>query len=152
MFLNIWRLEKLDFRRRAGKAKIFGTIIAIGGAMLLTFYEGKEINVWSTHINLLHNQNGHVGSSHATSGRHDIVLGGLCSLVSCFSYALWIVIQVCLLFHPFHLHHFLLSLFFFKYYFLVIYFLLIILEWDRHKVLLVHTINKFLYKVKLPKK
>ncbi|PPS13562.1 hypothetical protein GOBAR_AA07019 [Gossypium barbadense] len=37
----------------AGKAKVFGTLTGIGGAMLLTFYKGVEVNIWPTHLELL---------------------------------------------------------------------------------------------------
>ena len=82
----------------AGKAKIFGTIIGIGGAMVLTFFKGAEIDFLSTHINLLHhepyqNQNGHVAPAHPTSGRNTL-FGALLAFVGVLSYALWLIIQV----------------------------------------------------------
>ncbi|KAL4302032.1 hypothetical protein GQ457_10G021950 [Hibiscus cannabinus] len=62
-------LEKLALRTMAGKAKVVGTVIGIGGAMLLTFYKGLQFSI-STHIDLL--PNGHHGSnsSHAPSSHH----------------------------------------------------------------------------------
>ncbi|KAK8567881.1 hypothetical protein V6N12_006451 [Hibiscus sabdariffa] len=38
-------LEKLAFRTMARKAKVLGTVIGIGGAMLLTFYKGLQFNI-----------------------------------------------------------------------------------------------------------
>ncbi|KAH9686089.1 WAT1-related protein [Citrus sinensis] len=83
-------LEKLGIRTRAGKAKVLGSLIGIGGAMILTFYRGVEINIWSTNINLIHS-NGHVASLHADPGKR--FLGALFALGSCFGYAIWLVIQ-----------------------------------------------------------
>ncbi|KAF2299603.1 hypothetical protein GH714_038397 [Hevea brasiliensis] len=37
-------LEKVGLKTLAGKAKVLGTVMGIGGAMLLTFYRGPEIN------------------------------------------------------------------------------------------------------------
>ncbi|KAJ9701315.1 hypothetical protein PVL29_006593 [Vitis rotundifolia] len=48
-------LEKLAIRTRAGKAKVTGTLLGIGGAMVLTFYKGPQINIWSTKLFLLRN-------------------------------------------------------------------------------------------------
>ncbi|KAG6702303.1 hypothetical protein I3842_07G027500 [Carya illinoinensis] len=45
-------LEKLSLGTIAGKAKVLGTLMGIGEAMLLTFYRGAEINIWSTHTKM----------------------------------------------------------------------------------------------------
>lgn len=85
------RLEKLAFKTLSGKAKVGGTLLGIAGAMLLTFYKGSEINIWSTHVDLVHSA-GHVASSHGQSGNFG--LGALLVLGCCFSYALWLSVQV----------------------------------------------------------
>ncbi|KAK3184952.1 hypothetical protein Dsin_032238 [Dipteronia sinensis] len=87
-------LEKLGIRTMAGKAKVLGTLLGIGGAMLLTFYKGVEINPSSTHIDLLHHDHpysGHMSSSHTSSTKY--LLGLLLALGSCFSYAFWLIVQ-----------------------------------------------------------
>ncbi|KAK4271103.1 hypothetical protein QN277_019843 [Acacia crassicarpa] len=80
-------LEKLNLGKAAGKAKVLGTIIGVGGAMMLTFMKGIEINIWTFHIHLLrHNA--------ANSQQHGSkVLGIFCGIASCFSFALWLIIQ-----------------------------------------------------------
>ncbi|XP_042939600.1 WAT1-related protein At1g68170-like [Carya illinoinensis] len=80
-------LERLGLGTIAGKAKVLGTVMEIGGALLLTFYRGAEINIWSTNINLLHhgqNQSGH---------SENLLLGAALALGSCFSFATWLIIQ-----------------------------------------------------------
>ncbi|KAA8536508.1 hypothetical protein F0562_028986 [Nyssa sinensis] len=70
-------LERLSLGTMAGKAKVMGTLMGIGGAMLLTFYKGVEINIWSTHLDLLHHhgQGGHmVASKHLESDISDFRL------------------------------------------------------------------------------
>ncbi|KAJ1434973.1 EamA domain [Sesbania bispinosa] len=84
-------LERLNLRAAAGKAKVFGTLIGIGGAMLLTFFKGVELDIWPFHINLLHPHHQHVAPLHAHSAAQ--LLGVLCSIGSCFSFALWFIIQ-----------------------------------------------------------
>ncbi|CAB4267554.1 unnamed protein product [Prunus armeniaca] len=95
VFAITCRLERLNLRSIAGKAKVLGTLMGIGGAMVLTFYKGVEINIWSTHVDLLHSsqqQNNHLAASaHADSGNR--LLGCLLSLGSCFGFALWLIIQ-----------------------------------------------------------
>ncbi|XP_062178028.1 WAT1-related protein At1g25270-like [Alnus glutinosa] len=87
-------LERLNLGTIVGKAKVLGTLMGIGGAMLLTFYKGAEIDIWSSHLNLLHdsqNQTRHVASPLKQSGNR--LLGFLLALGSCSSFALWLIIQ-----------------------------------------------------------
>ncbi|XP_062079521.1 WAT1-related protein At1g68170-like [Humulus lupulus] len=89
-----FRLEKLNFGSPSGKAKVLGSIVGIGGAMLLTLYKGVEINIWSTDVNLLkHAQHHH---SHVASPKDELrnrILGCLLSVASGTSYSLWLIIQ-----------------------------------------------------------
>ncbi|KAL1289655.1 hypothetical protein HN51_058061 [Arachis hypogaea] len=86
-------MERLNLRKAAGKAKIIGTMIGIGGAMLMTFYRGVEVKMLSFHINLFNQRNGGgaVHSSHGGGGL--FLLGAVSSFSSNASYALWLIIQ-----------------------------------------------------------
>ncbi|GMN59066.1 hypothetical protein TIFTF001_028160 [Ficus carica] len=89
-----FRLEKLNLGNLAGKAKLLGSIIGIGGAMLLTFYRGVEIDIWSTHVDLLnHGQHGssHVAAPQSDSGKR--VWGCVFALGSSICYGLWLILQ-----------------------------------------------------------
>ncbi|KAB1206970.1 hypothetical protein CJ030_MR7G008114 [Morella rubra] len=85
-------LERLNLGSISGKAIVLGTLIGIGGAMLLTFYKGAEIDIWTTHVHLLHHgqqQSGHLASP--GSGNH--LFGGILAMGSCLSYASWLIVQ-----------------------------------------------------------
>lgn len=89
-------MEKVSVRRRAGKVKIVGAILCVGGALITVFYKGKGFHI------------GH----HAIAGHHDVAApavivneieadaeahwgrGTLLLLGSCFCYAAWFVVQV----------------------------------------------------------
>ncbi|GAV84456.1 EamA domain-containing protein [Cephalotus follicularis] len=86
----VFGLEKLKLKTRASKAKVLGTIFGIGGAMLLTFYKGLEINMWSTHVDLLNFVKPHKGHVAVHSNRG---LGAIFSVGSCIAYALWLILQ-----------------------------------------------------------
>ncbi|MBA0607706.1 hypothetical protein Godav_019973 [Gossypium davidsonii] len=86
----IMGLEKLGFRTMSGRAKVLGTVIGIGGAMLLTFYKGLQINMGSTHFHLLL-PHGPISSNAPSTNHH--LLGALLALTSCISYSLWLNIQ-----------------------------------------------------------
>ncbi|KAF7128072.1 hypothetical protein RHSIM_Rhsim11G0133100 [Rhododendron simsii] len=93
-FCGLLGMERLGFGTWAGKAKVVGTLLCMGGAMLLTFYKGAEINIWSTSVDLLHkgsNHGGHVAASHQKAGNP--VLGALLIVGCCFSIAMGLIIQ-----------------------------------------------------------
>ncbi|TYI54274.1 hypothetical protein E1A91_D11G063100v1 [Gossypium mustelinum] len=88
----ILRLERLGMKTLAGQAKLWGTLLSIGGAMFLTFYKGKELNLWSTNINIVkHGGHRHTSTKHAAVG--DQVLGSLLALASCLAFAIWYIIH-----------------------------------------------------------
>ncbi|XVF68088.1 hypothetical protein PTKIN_Ptkin10aG0175100 [Pterospermum kingtungense] len=81
-------MEKLAFGTMAGKAKVFGTLIGLGGAMLLTFYKGVEVHIWPKHI-----KNGGHGATSSHPGSTNTLLGFLLASGCCITYALWLIVQ-----------------------------------------------------------
>ncbi|XP_028792323.1 WAT1-related protein At1g68170-like [Neltuma alba] len=86
-----FRLERLNVKAAAGQAKILGTVIGIGGAMLLTFFKGAQIHTTSFHVSLLHHHDGYVAPSNSSTG--GTILGAICALGSSISFALWLIVQ-----------------------------------------------------------
>ncbi|KAF3435000.1 hypothetical protein FNV43_RR22087 [Rhamnella rubrinervis] len=90
-----FRLEKANLGSITGQAKVMGALMGIGGAMLMTFYKGVELNIWSTHVNLLHTHKYNAVSAstslHAQAAHR--LLGCLLAVGSCLCYALWLIIQ-----------------------------------------------------------
>ncbi|KAK1299824.1 WAT1-related protein [Acorus calamus] len=81
-------LESLAIQTVAGKAKLIGTLIVAGGAMLLALYEGMEIHL--THHQ--HHHDGHnTASIHPESSSH--ALGSSLAVAYCISSAIWLIIQ-----------------------------------------------------------
>ncbi|XP_074312157.1 WAT1-related protein At1g25270-like [Silene latifolia] len=81
-------LEKLSIKTLAGKAKIFGTFLGISGAMVLTFYKGIEIKLWSVNSHLLK-----PASPVAAHNGHNSLIGSLVAIAGCVSYAAWLIVQ-----------------------------------------------------------
>ncbi|XP_021823581.1 WAT1-related protein At1g25270-like [Prunus avium] len=86
-----FRQEKLGLRSLQGIAKLAGTLVGIGGAMLFVFYKGITINVWH-HTGLLAMPQSSTSSSnpHHSNG---YVLGAVLALLSCLSTSAWLIIQ-----------------------------------------------------------
>ncbi|XP_028756075.1 WAT1-related protein At1g25270-like [Neltuma alba] len=80
-------LERVNIGKLSGKAKVAGTVMGIGGAMMLTFYKSTEIHLWSTHLNIM-KQN--VAPQKVPANQ---VWGIALAFGTCLSYSLWLIIQ-----------------------------------------------------------
>ncbi|KAJ1273581.1 hypothetical protein BS78_06G292700 [Paspalum vaginatum] len=88
----IFRLEKLAIHTLSGQAKVAGTLLGVGGAMLLTLYKGVDITPWHSHVDVIgHHGGGAATTTTATASNY--VLGSLLCVGSCCFYALWLIIQ-----------------------------------------------------------
>lgn len=79
-------------RKAAGWAKMIGTIVGIGGAMMMTFVKGPRVHIFHPHLNPRHH------SYHAHVAAHNNITrqawGVVCAIGSCFAHAFWLIIQV----------------------------------------------------------
>ncbi|CAN7122803.1 unnamed protein product [Brassica rapa subsp. narinosa] len=82
-------MESVRFGTREGKAKVFGTLFGVGGALIFIFYRGKDIHMWSTHVDLMNKS--HDFSRDAS--HHISILGALFVFGGNFSYAFWLLLQ-----------------------------------------------------------
>ncbi|XP_055959867.1 WAT1-related protein At1g68170-like isoform X3 [Mercurialis annua] len=85
------RLEKVRLGTTTDKAKVFGILIGIGGAMVFTFYKGVEIKIWSTNVDLLKHKN-HTQLHKDNSTSHHII-GSCLAFASCVCFGMWLIIQ-----------------------------------------------------------
>ncbi|KAM0898354.1 hypothetical protein ACQ4PT_021997 [Festuca glaucescens] len=90
----IERMETLKLKRPSGRAKLTGTLVGLGGAMLLTFYKGPEIrflhNLARTRLSHAHGDHQLLRPPPAEGSR---ILGSFLAIASCFSFAIWLTIQ-----------------------------------------------------------
>ncbi|XP_015163053.1 WAT1-related protein At1g09380-like [Solanum tuberosum] len=79
-------IEKLGLRSIAGQAKFWGTIVCVGGAMLLSLYHGKVvIGQLGFHWKFAENTGKDVNSN--------FFLGPFLLIVCSLTYAIWLIIQ-----------------------------------------------------------
>ncbi|KAF0895570.1 hypothetical protein E2562_013885 [Oryza meyeriana var. granulata] len=101
----LFRYERLAVRTAAGQAKVTGTLLGVGGAMLLTFYRGAEVTPWHTHLDLVAalQERHHTGAGAGAALAGNRVMGSMLVIGSCFFYALWLILQAKLSReYPFH--------------------------------------------------
>ncbi|KAJ8449750.1 hypothetical protein Cgig2_001406 [Carnegiea gigantea] len=88
----ICRMEKVDVKKVRCQAKVVGTLITVGGAMLMTLYKGHVINlVWSSHIHPAHAAGASSPSSAATD--KDWLKGSMLVILATFAWAAFFILQ-----------------------------------------------------------
>lgn len=88
------RMEKVDIKKLRCQAKVFGTLLTVGGAMLMTLYKGHVINfLWSNHIHS--HASSSSSSSNVGSSDKDWVKGSILLILATLAWAAFFIVQVC---------------------------------------------------------
>ncbi|KXG26293.1 hypothetical protein SORBI_3006G077500 [Sorghum bicolor] len=93
------RQEMVKLGKASGRAKLAGTLVGLGGAMLVTFYRGPEIGfmhrlaLTAGGLRDAHAQHGGGGGHAGTTTTAARIVGSFLAITSCFSYAIWLSIQ-----------------------------------------------------------
>ncbi|CAN6480585.1 unnamed protein product [Victoria cruziana] len=87
------RIEAISFRSLPGKAKIFGTVISIAGALVFTVWKGIPLNRPGTPLINIYGK----ASGHTVNG--DWIRGSMLMSASFISFGLYLILQVCAIIH-----------------------------------------------------
>ncbi|CAN6469921.1 unnamed protein product [Victoria cruziana] len=89
-----FRMETIGVRSSGGMAKILGTAVCVGGAMLMTFYKGPQLNLWSSGVRW---DIGYQTSRDQQATTDDrpagFIIGSVMVVASCFAWAIWFILQ-----------------------------------------------------------
>ncbi|XP_022159037.1 WAT1-related protein At1g09380-like [Momordica charantia] len=88
----LFRQESVAIKTRPGAAKVLGTVVCVGGAMLLSFYRGQTIELGESGIHWKYAEMMRGGSSNG-QGTGSSIWGSLCLIISSVAWAAWFVIQ-----------------------------------------------------------
>ncbi|KAA0035709.1 WAT1-related protein [Cucumis melo var. makuwa] len=86
----LFRQESVRIKTSPGAAKVIGTVVCVGGAMLLSFYRGQTIELGESGIHWKYAGLMRGGSS---SNQGSSIWGSLCLIISSVAWAAWFVIQ-----------------------------------------------------------
>ncbi|KAG7022382.1 WAT1-related protein, partial [Cucurbita argyrosperma subsp. argyrosperma] len=87
----LFRQESVGIKTTPGAAKVIGTVVCVGGAMLLSFYHGQTINLGESGIHWKYAEMMRGGSS--SSQGSSAIWGCLYLIISSVAWAAWFVIQ-----------------------------------------------------------
>ncbi|XP_031115828.1 WAT1-related protein At2g39510-like [Ipomoea triloba] len=88
-FILAWilRLEKVKMRKLHSQAKILGTIVTIGGAMIITLVKGPNIGLpWTKHTH-------HIQTQTTLYSQQDFIKGAVMIAAGCFCWASFYILQ-----------------------------------------------------------
>ena len=71
-----------------GNLKVIGTIVCVGGTLVISLYKGKVLHLWPTNILGYHAK--HSGAAYG----HHHMRGTILLIISCLSLAVWYTVQV----------------------------------------------------------
>ncbi|PKI76095.1 hypothetical protein CRG98_003456 [Punica granatum] len=92
LFAVLFRQETLGLRTIAGQAKVVGTLVCVGGAMLLSFYHGPEIGVGNSAIHWKYAEK-MTDNKNNSANKVNFFLGPFLLLLSAAAWSLWFIIQ-----------------------------------------------------------
>ncbi|XP_027364488.1 WAT1-related protein At1g09380-like [Abrus precatorius] len=87
----LFRQEHLRIKTKTGLAKVLGTVLSVGGAVLLSFYHGKVLGLGDSSIHWRYADKMERATSSA--GATNLLLGPVAVIASALVWAVWFIIQ-----------------------------------------------------------
>ncbi|XP_019418323.1 PREDICTED: WAT1-related protein At1g09380-like [Lupinus angustifolius] len=87
----LFRQENIRMKDKAGIAKVFGTLLCVGGALLLSFYHGKTIGLGESSIHWRFAEK--MEGTNSSISKTNLLLGPFTIICSALVWALWFIIQ-----------------------------------------------------------
>ncbi|XVF57633.1 hypothetical protein PTKIN_Ptkin06aG0221000 [Pterospermum kingtungense] len=84
------RQEAVGIKKASGQAKVLGTLVCVGGAMLLSFYHGHIFDIGESRIHWKYAEN---MTSKSSNNGSNFFLGPFLVMVSAVAWAVWLIIQ-----------------------------------------------------------
>ncbi|KAJ1295955.1 hypothetical protein BS78_01G262100 [Paspalum vaginatum] len=83
----LFRKEPLNIKSLVGNIKVIGTLVCVGGTLVISLYKGKVLHLWPTNII------GYHPKQPGTAFGHHHMRGTILLIVSCLSLAVWYSVQ-----------------------------------------------------------
>ncbi|KAE8785975.1 Auxin-induced protein 5NG4 [Hordeum vulgare] len=87
----ILKMETVRLRTSSGKAKVLGTVVCVGGSMVMPFYKGPLLKVWVSPMHWRYAE--HTIDATATPSGNAAIVGDVLIILSCVAWAVWFILQ-----------------------------------------------------------
>ncbi|KAI4349878.1 hypothetical protein L6164_010423 [Bauhinia variegata] len=87
----LFRQEKLRIKTMASHAKVLGTILGVGGALLLSLYHGENIGLGESKIHWKYGEK--MQGTDSSGAKTNLLLGPFMVFLSALSWSIWFIIQ-----------------------------------------------------------
>jgi drug/metabolite transporter (DMT)-like permease len=88
----IFRMEKVNLKKARCVAKVVGTLVTVAGAMLMTLYKGRAVEmVWTKHMHL---HGPHQDAVAAAAADKDWLRGSIFLIIATLAWASLFILQV----------------------------------------------------------
>ncbi|XP_037456357.1 WAT1-related protein At1g09380-like [Triticum dicoccoides] len=88
------KVETLRLKTRAGQAKVAGTVVCLGGSMVMLLCKGPLLRIWASPLHWRYAEEiAAAAASKATGSRSAVSVGDVLIILSCVAWAGWLVQQ-----------------------------------------------------------
>ncbi|XP_062208403.1 WAT1-related protein At1g09380-like [Phragmites australis] len=87
------KMETVRPATPAGQAKVVGTVVCVGGSMIMPFYKGPLLRLWDSPIHWRFAESTSAAAAPAAAGHSAAVIGDVLIIASCVAWAIWFIIQ-----------------------------------------------------------
>ncbi|KAM0827512.1 hypothetical protein ACQ4PT_068137 [Festuca glaucescens] len=87
----VLKMETVRLATPSGQAKVFGTVVCVGGSMIMPFYKGPLLKVWASPMHWRYAE--HTTDAAAPASGHAAIIGDVLIILSCIAWAVWFIIQ-----------------------------------------------------------
>uniref|UniRef100_A0ACD5VHX4 Uncharacterized protein n=1 Tax=Avena sativa TaxID=4498 RepID=A0ACD5VHX4_AVESA len=87
----VLKMETVRLATPSGQAKVFGTVVCVGGSMIMPFYKGPLLKVWASPMHWRYAE--HTTDAAAPASGQAAIIGDVLIILSCVAWAVWFILQ-----------------------------------------------------------
>ena len=88
----VLKMETVLLATPSGQAKVLGTVVCVGGSMIMPFYKGPLLQVWASPMHWRYAE--HTTDAAAPASGQAAIIGDVLIILSCVAWAVWFILQV----------------------------------------------------------
>ncbi|VAH76552.1 unnamed protein product [Triticum turgidum subsp. durum] len=87
----VLKMETVRLGTPSGQAKVLGTVVCVGGSMIMPFYKGSLLKVWASPMHWRYAE--HATDATTLPSGNAAIVGDVLIILSCVAWAVWFILQ-----------------------------------------------------------